>query len=106
MLALHELQQRFATAVLGKDDGSFERHIHAAGLTGTQRLQVYRNNTRLGLTGALAAVYPVAQRLVGEGFFITPLPSTSPATPPVPAICTNLEGRSLPSSKPLNQRLD
>lgn len=69
MLALHELQQRFATAVLGEDDSGVERAIHAAGLTGAQRLQVYRNNTRLGLTGALAAVYPVVQQLVGEGFF-------------------------------------
>ncbi|MCP5159279.1 MAG: putative DNA-binding domain-containing protein [Gammaproteobacteria bacterium] len=69
MLALHESQQRFAAAVFGEDSGDFERHIHTLGLTGAQRLQVYRNNTRLSLTGALGAVYPVVQRLVGEGFF-------------------------------------
>lgn len=69
MPALHELQRRFAAAVLDGDDGGFERHIRAAGLSGERRLQVYRNNSRLGLTGALEAVYPVVRRLVGEGFF-------------------------------------
>ena len=69
MLALHELQRRFAAAVLDSDGSGFEHHIRAAGLPGARRLQVYRNNTRLGLTGALEAVYPVVSKLVGEGFF-------------------------------------
>jgi len=47
MLALHELQRRFAAAVLDSDSSGFEHHIRAAGLPGTRRLQVYRNNTRL-----------------------------------------------------------
>ncbi|NMQ19699.1 DUF2063 domain-containing protein [Candidatus Competibacter phosphatis] len=69
MLALHELQRRFAAAVLDSDSSGFEHHIRAAGLSGARRLRVYRNNTRLGLTGALEAVYPVVSKLVGEGFF-------------------------------------
>lgn len=69
MLRLHEWQQRFAATVFGEDSGDFERYIQMTGLPGARRLQVYRNNTRLSLTGALKAVYPVIERLVGEGFF-------------------------------------
>jgi hypothetical protein len=69
MPRLRELQLGFAAALLDGDTGGFDRHIHAAGLSGARRLQVYRNNIVLGLTGALEAVYPVVRRLVGEGFF-------------------------------------
>jgi hypothetical protein len=34
-----------------------------------RRFRVYRNNVAVGLTGALAAAYPVTRRLVGETFF-------------------------------------
>ncbi|MBK8534614.1 MAG: putative DNA-binding domain-containing protein [Candidatus Competibacteraceae bacterium] len=69
MLRLRELQLDFAAAVLDSEQNGFDRHIRAAGLSGTQRLQVYRNNSLLSLTGALKAVYPVVCRLVGDGFF-------------------------------------
>ena len=69
MPRLRELQLGFATALLDGDAGGFDRHIRAAGLSGARRLQVYRHNTLLGLTGALEAVYPVVRRLVGEAFF-------------------------------------
>ena len=69
MLGLRELQLGFAAAVLDSAQNGFERHIHAAGLSGARRLQVYRNNSLLSLTGALKAVYPVVCRLVGDGFF-------------------------------------
>ncbi len=69
MPALHELQRCFVAAVLDGDSDGFEPHVRAAGWSGARRVQVYRNNTRLGLTGALEAVYPVVRRLVGEGFF-------------------------------------
>ncbi len=69
MSRLRELQLGFAAAVLDGDANDFARHIRAAGLTGARRLQVYRNNSRLSLTGALEAVYPIVRRLVGEGFF-------------------------------------
>lgn len=55
MPALRELQKEFAAALLwGRDPG---------------RAQVYRNNVFLGLASALADVYPVTRRLVGEAFF-------------------------------------
>ncbi|MFZ1643562.1 MAG: DNA-binding domain-containing protein [Candidatus Contendobacter sp.] len=69
MPRLRELQLGFAAALLDGDAGGFDRHIRAVGLNGARRLQVYRHNTLLGLTGALEAVYPVVRRLVGEGFF-------------------------------------
>lgn len=69
MPGLRELQLGFAAAVLDGAEGNFDRHVQAAGLSGARRLQVYRNNALLSLTGALEAVYPVARRVVGEGFF-------------------------------------
>ncbi|MBK8533641.1 MAG: putative DNA-binding domain-containing protein [Candidatus Competibacteraceae bacterium] len=69
MLKLRELQLGFAAAVLDDEQNGFEQYIRAAGLSGARRLQIYRNNTLLSLTGALKAVYPVVCRLVGDGFF-------------------------------------
>lgn len=69
MLRLRELQQGFAAAVLDGEQNGFDRHVQAAGLSGTRRLQVYQNNALLSLTGTLEAVYPVVRRLVGDGFF-------------------------------------
>jgi hypothetical protein len=69
MSRLRELQAGFAQAVLEGVQTDFGRHILAAGLGSERRLQVYRNNVFLSLTEALKAVYPVTQRLVGEGFF-------------------------------------
>ncbi len=69
MHGLRELQLGFASAVLDGAEGDFDRHVRTAGLSGARRLQVYRNNALLSLTGALEAVYPVARRVVGEGFF-------------------------------------
>ena len=69
MPGLRELQLGFAAAVLDDAGDGFARHIRAAGLTGARRLQIYRNNVALNLTGALEAAYPVVRRLVGEEFF-------------------------------------
>jgi hypothetical protein len=43
--------------------------IKANGLSTEQRLAIYRNNTRLGLTEVLRDVYPVINTLVGVAFF-------------------------------------
>ena len=56
MLSLRERQRGFAAALLG-----------TAAVPGG--LQVYRNNVFTSLSEALAAVYPVVKRLVGEPFF-------------------------------------
>lgn len=58
MHALRRTQEEFAAALLGGGSHRF------AG-----RLQVYRNNVFVSLTQALADVYPVLVRLVGEDYF-------------------------------------
>jgi hypothetical protein len=65
---LRERQQQFAAAVF-EADGTIHAHLRADRFTPAQHLQIYRNNVVASLTAALAAVYPVVQRLVGEGFF-------------------------------------
>ncbi len=66
--ALRELQQTFARAVF-EDDAALYPHLHDGRYGAERTLRVYRHNTGANLTGALAAVYPVVKRLVGEGFF-------------------------------------
>lgn len=45
------------------------RLIVPFGLTGEQRLNIYRNNTFITLIDALATTFPVVKKLVGEDFF-------------------------------------
>jgi hypothetical protein len=70
MNSLHETQRRFtnyALRDLGQDLAA--EGIKSNGLTGIQRLTIYRNNTQLGLTEALRDGYPVVNQLVGTEFF-------------------------------------
>lgn len=70
MSGLRELQTAFARAVFDEDAAAvFSRHLRRNGLDGERRVQIYRNNHRISLREALAAVYPATQRLVGEDFF-------------------------------------
>ncbi len=69
MIELRDLQVRFTAGILDSDDDSITRHIRANRLTGSRRLQVYRNNVVTGFTEALRAAYPVIERLTGEQFF-------------------------------------
>ena len=48
---------------------AFAGRVFGAGHSVSPREQIYRNNLFISLTGALADVYPVVQRLVGEKFF-------------------------------------
>lgn len=66
--SLRKLQEAFAAAVY-EDDPAVLPHIRAGAFPASRHLQVYRNNTFANLTDALAAVYPVIQRLVGVEFF-------------------------------------
>tara|TARA_R110002096_G_scaffold434311_2_gene655463 strand:+ start:2924 stop:3694 length:771 start_codon:yes stop_codon:yes gene_type:complete len=63
------LQRRFHRAVTGGAETNIVRHIRAGALQPTDRLQIYRNNTYEGFRSALAAAYPVIERLVGQGCF-------------------------------------
>lgn len=69
MPALHELQAAFRRAIVADDIGGLVAFVHDHGLDPALRLQVYRNNTFISLTEALAATYPVVCRLVARRFF-------------------------------------
>lgn len=70
MNALHDTQRLFAGFVLGYGEHTpLSCGIKENGMTPEQRLAIYRNNTRLGLTEALRDGYPVVNKLVGADFF-------------------------------------
>ncbi len=69
MPTLRDLQLDFAAQVYDNEARGLDAHVHANGLTGARRLQVYRNNHISSLAEALRAVYPVLHRLVGDEFF-------------------------------------
>jgi hypothetical protein len=70
VLSLPELQKQLTETLYGGEPPEeLLRRVLANGLDPARRLQVYRNNTFSNLTGALRAVYPVIDRLVGEAFF-------------------------------------
>jgi len=68
MPSLRELQEDFAEAVLADAPGLIA-HIEDGAFPAERHVQVYRNNVFAGLTDALAAIFPVTLKLVGEGFF-------------------------------------
>jgi hypothetical protein len=65
---LRDLQAEFAAAVFDERPEAAAR-VRAGRFPAAQHLQVYRNNVVESLTGALRAVYPVVEKLVGDGFF-------------------------------------
>lgn len=69
MPTLRDLQHDFVAAVFDEGNTRVTGEIRDGRFDGARLVQIYRNNVFLSLTGALAAVYPVVQRLVGEGFF-------------------------------------
>src|SRR5215216_4302562 len=69
MLSLDHVQSAFAEALL---DHSAPVPLPIRGATrrkAERRFVVYRNNVLAGLTSALAARFPVLQRLMGDEFF-------------------------------------
>jgi hypothetical protein len=69
MLGLRELQQAFGSSLRSEDVSDIAAWVCANELNGTRRIQIYRNNLFVTLTDALRAVYPVLEKLVGDGFF-------------------------------------
>lgn len=69
MPSLPELQDAFAAAVFRPQDDRIMPHIAAGQFPAQRLLSVYRNNMFASLEAALAAVYPVIAKLVGDGFF-------------------------------------
>jgi hypothetical protein len=70
MNLLHDFQNAFTDWVLRSGSkNQLSAFIRENGLTVEQRLNVYQNNTQLGLTGALRDGFPVVNKLVGTEFF-------------------------------------
>lgn len=69
MSPLHELQRDFMASIFNRDNDAALAHIAPSELSKARRLAIYRNNVYVGLTQTLQGIYPVIQRLVGEGFF-------------------------------------
>jgi hypothetical protein len=71
MHSLRETQALVSGALLRGDAASGVASLLRAGrgVAAERRLHVYRNNLFASLGAALAAVYPVVARLVGEAFF-------------------------------------
>lgn len=66
---LAELQGALRQAILHGDESAARAEIEDNGISASERLDVYRNNTFASLTAVLAAAYPALQRLLGEGNF-------------------------------------
>jgi hypothetical protein len=69
MLSLERLQKTVARSVLGNSHPGMSSLLAAGCADPERRLSVYRNNTRISLTAALMAVFPVTTRMVDERFF-------------------------------------
>ncbi|MGO4565015.1 DUF2063 domain-containing protein [Rhizobium sp. 2YAF20] len=63
------IQTRFAGALLDTDQAIPEGLAAWNGPRPKRRFQVYRNNVAVGLIGALASRFPMAEKIVGEEFF-------------------------------------
>ncbi|MBV9136200.1 MAG: putative DNA-binding domain-containing protein [Hyphomicrobiales bacterium] len=61
-------QSRFAGALLG-GDGAVPSGLSSSSKATPRRFAIYRNNVLFGLSGALAARYPAAEKIVGAEFF-------------------------------------
>jgi len=62
-------QTMFAQALTTPETGIPQGLAAWSGGTCERRFNVYRNNVTVGLLGALASRFPVAEKIVGEGFF-------------------------------------
>jgi hypothetical protein len=69
VLALRDLQTRFAAALFDGEVGPVQAEIVADGVTAVERLDIYRNNLREGFIKALAIGFPVIERLTGTDYF-------------------------------------
>lgn len=65
---LHELQQGFVDALLGRGD-AVAAWVDGAGLDPSARLRIYQHAVAATLTAALHDSYPTVHALVGEAFF-------------------------------------
>ncbi len=69
MRSLHEVQSAFVAAVRSDDAGLLASLVVDDGIEPEQRIQIYRNNHRLGALATMQATYPIVERLGGGDWF-------------------------------------
>ena len=69
MLTLHDLQDRFASALISGDASAVAGSIIDDAPGAAARFGIYANHLRVTLIDALAATFPVVRQLVGDPFF-------------------------------------
>jgi hypothetical protein len=92
-MRLREWQQALGAAL--RDPAAPTPPVHTRGLTAARRVAVYRNNSFVAQHGALAAIYPVTERLLGTECFAALAHHYLAAHPPRWADLRRL-GRHLP----------
>jgi hypothetical protein len=80
MLSLRDMQTEFVQAILQQKDSN--HLIVSDSILPQHRLDIYRNNYRIGLKEALQATFPVTARLVGDNFFRAMAKEFTRAHPP------------------------
>ena len=68
-MSLRDTQRGFSAGVLSDDVAAIRARIRPGRFGAERHLQIYRNNVYASLTDALAAIYPVVARLVGDDCF-------------------------------------
>lgn len=86
---IQDLETRFATALLNPSLPLPDGLTTIAGHAPKQRFDVYRNNVRAGLAGALASRFPAAVRITGEAFFRAMAVEYALKNPPASALLLN-----------------
>ena len=69
MRSLREVQAAFIAAVRSDAAGLLAPMVVDAGIEPEQRIQIYRNNHRLGALATMQATYPIVERLGGVDWF-------------------------------------
>ena len=67
--SLLEIQRELAGSLLTGNDEGIVRWIAGGSDEVRSRIEIHRNNIRVSLSDALAGMFPVVRRLVGDGFF-------------------------------------
>lgn len=69
MLPLESLQRMMTASILGPTSSRLGSELEVRGANAVDRFGIYRNNSLLSLTEALAVNFPVTVRLVDDRFF-------------------------------------
>jgi len=65
MPSLREVQIAFCAAIRSEDAGAMADWVLDAGIPPERRIQIYRNNYRIGALAVMQKAYPVVERLSG-----------------------------------------